>query len=397
MTATLPEFPMPRTHPLDPPPQYRVLGAEHPGFQVRTPRGDTAWVVTRHEDVRAVLTDRAFSSDPRTPGFPTYVTGDVPPPAGFFMQADPPDHGRLRRSVTREFLINQMEALRPAMRRILDRLVDDLTADGAESADLVRHFALPMAAMTICEILGVPFEDHVLFVSLTDTVLDRTTPPEEAVKAAVELMGYFDRLVTAKEAQPSEDMFGRMVTRSAEGGLNHEELVGMAALLLLAGYDTMAQMIGIGTVTLFEHPGQLDELKQDPTLLPGTVEELLRYLSINHAGLPRAATEDVVVGGQRIRAGDGVLVMLNAANRDESVFEHADTFDIHRENNGRHVAFGHGFHKCVGATLARVELTEVFGGLFERLPGLRPVKPIEELPFRHDMVLYGVRELPVAW
>ncbi|MFG2780051.1 cytochrome P450 [Streptomyces prunicolor] len=397
MTATLPEFPMPRTHPLDPPPQYRVLGAEHPVFQVRTPRGDTAWVVTRHEDVRAVLTDRAFSSDPRTPGFPTYVTGDVPPPAGFFMQADPPDHGRLRRSVTREFLINQMEALRPAMRRILDRLVDDLTADGAESADLVRHFALPMAAMTICEILGVPFEDHVLFVSLTDTVLDRTSPPEEAVKAAVELMGYFDRLVTAKEAQPSEDMFGRMVTRSAEGGLNHGELVGMAALLLLAGYDTMAQMIGIGTVTLFEHPGQLAELKQDPTLLPGAVEELLRYLSINHAGLPRAATEDVVVGGQQIRAGDGVLVMLNAANRDESVFEHADTFDIHRENNGRHVAFGHGFHKCVGATLARVELTEVFGGLFERLPGLRPVKPIEELPFRHDMVLYGVRELPVAW
>ncbi|WP_019071568.1 cytochrome P450 [Streptomyces hokutonensis] len=397
MTATLPEFPMPRTHPLDPPPQYRVLGAEHPVFQVRTPRGDTAWVVTRHEDVRAVLTDRAFSSDPRTPGFPTYVTGDVPPPAGFFMQADPPDHGRLRRSVTREFLINQMEALRPTMRRILDRLVDDLTADGAESADLVRHFALPMAAMTICEILGVPFEDHVLFVSLTDTVLDRTTPPEEAVKAAVELMGYFDRLVTAKEARPSEDMFGRMVTRSAEGGLNHEELVGMAALLLLAGYDTMAQMIGIGTVTLFEHPGQLAELKQDPTLLPGAVEELLRYLSINHAGLPRAATEDVVVGGQRIRAGDGVLVMLNAANRDESVFEHADTFDIHRENTGRHVAFGHGFHKCVGATLARVELTEVFGGLFERLPGLRPVKPIEELPFRHDMVLYGVRELPVTW
>lgn len=397
MTATLPEFPMPRTHPLDPPPQYRALSAERPVFQVRTPRGDTAWVITRHEDVRTVLTDRAFSSDPRTPGFPTYVTGDVPPPAGFFMQADPPDHGRLRRSVTREFLINQMEALRPTMRRILDGLVDGMTADGAESADLVRQFALPMAAMTICEILGVPFEDHVLFVSLTDTVLDRTTPPEEAVKAAVELMGYFDRLVTAKEAEPSEDLFGRMVTRSAEGGLNHEELVGMAALLLLAGYDTMAQMIGIGTVTLFEHPDQLAELKRDAGLLPRAVEEMLRYLSINHAGLPRAAVEDVVVGGRQIRAGDGVLVMLNAANRDESVFENADSFDIHRENNSSHVAFGHGFHKCVGATLARVELTEVFGGLFERLPGLRPLKPIEELPFRHDMVLYGVRELPVTW
>jgi cytochrome P450 len=397
MTATLPELPMPRTHPLDPPPRYRALAAERPVFQVRTPRGDTAWVVTRHEDVRAVLTHRGFSSDPRTPGFPTYVTGDVPPPPGFFMQADPPDHGRLRRSVTREFLINQMEALRPTMRRILDGLIDDMTADGAESADLVRQFALPMAAMTICEILGVPFADHELFVSLTDTVLDRTSTPEQAVQAAGELMGYFDRLVTTKEEQPSADLFGRLVTGSANGGLNHEELVGMAALLLLAGYDTMAQMIGLGTVTLFEHPDQLAELTADTALLPGAVEELLRYLSINHAGLPRAATEDVTVGGQQIRAGEGVVVMLNAANRDESVFENADAFDIHRENNGRHVAFGHGFHKCIGATLARVELTEVFGGLFARLPGLRPVQPIEELPFRHDMVLYGVRKLPVAW
>jgi cytochrome P450 len=366
-------------------------------FQVRTPRGDTAWVVTRHEDVRAVLTHRAFSSDPRTPGFPTYVTGDVPPPAGFFMQADPPEHGRLRRTVTREFLINQMEALRPTMRRILDDLVDRMSADGRREADLVREFALPMAAMTICEILGVPFEDHVLFVTLTDTVLDRTSTPEQAVQAATDLMGYFDRLVTAKEQQPTEDLFGRMVARSAEGGLNHEELVGMAALLLLAGYDTMAQMIGIGTVTLFEHPDQLGELKKDADLLPAAVEELLRYLSINHAGLPRAATEDVVVGGQQIRAGDGVLVMLNAANRDETMFENADTFDIHRVNTGKHLAFGHGFHKCVGATLARVELTEVFGGLFQRLPGLRPAKPLQELPFRHDMVLYGVRALPVTW
>jgi len=397
MTALLPEFPMPREYPLDPPPQYRALSAERSVFQVRTPRGDTAWVVTRHEDVRAVLTHRAFSSDPRTPGFPTYVTGDVPPPAGFFMQADPPEHGRLRRTVTREFLINQMEALRPTMRRILDDLVDRMSADGRREADLVREFALPMAAMTICEILGVPFEDHVLFVTLTDTVLDRTSTPEQAVQAATELMGYFDRLVTAKEQQPTDDLFGRMVARSAEGGLNHEELVGMAALLLLAGYDTMAQMIGIGTVTLFEHPDQLGELKKNADLLPAAVEELLRYLSINHAGLPRAATEDVVVGGQQIRAGDGVLVMLNAANRDETMFENADTFDIHRVNTGKHLAFGHGFHKCVGATLARVELTEVFGGLFQRLPGLRPAKPLQELPFRHDMVLYGVRALPVTW
>lgn len=395
--STLPGFPMPRAHPLDPPPGYRELSGERPLFQVRTPRGDAAWIVTRHQDARAVLTHHAFSSDPRTPGFPTYVTGDVPPPPGFFMQADEPDHGRLRRTVTREFLIRNMEALRPTMRRILDGLVDGLIAADRGSADLVREFALPMAAMTICEILGVPFEDHELFVSLTDTVLDRSSEPERAVAAAGELMGYFDRLVTAKRRRPADDMFGRMVSRAADGGgLDHGELVGMAALLLLAGYDTMAQMIGLGAVTLFEHPEQLAELKRSPDLLPGAVEELLRYLSINHAGLPRGVVEDVVVGGQPIRAGEGVLVMLNAANRDESVFEDPDRFDIHR-GGGAHLAFGHGFHKCVGATLARVELTEVFGGLFERLPGLRPLKSVDELPFRHDMVLYGVRELPVAW
>lgn len=397
-TAALPEFPLPRSHPLDPPPGYRELSADRPVFQVRTPRGDLAWVITRHEDVRTVLTHRGFSSDPRTPGFPTYVTGDVPPPPGFFMQADPPDHGRLRRTVTREFLVNQMEALRPVMRRILDELVDEMTADGAESADLVRQFALPMAAMTICEILGVPFEDHVLFVSLTDTVLDRSSTAEQAVQAATELMGYFDRLVAAKEAEPTQDLFGRMVARSAaEDGLRHDELVGMAALLLLAGYDTMAQMIGIGTVALFEHPDQLAALRAEPALVGGAVEEMLRYLSINHSGLPRAATEDVTVGGQLIRAGEGVLVMLNQANRDESVFPDADAFDIRRGSDSRHLAFGHGFHKCVGATLARVELTEVFAGLLDRLPGLRPLAPIGELPFRHDMVLYGVRRLPVAW
>lgn len=404
MTTALPEFPLPRAHPLDPPPGYRELSARRPVFQVRTPRGDTAWVITRHEDVRTVLTHHGFSSDPRTPGFPTYVTGDVPPPPGFFMQADPPDHGRLRRTVTREFLVNQMEALRPAMRRILDGLVDEMTAGGAHEADLVRQFALPMAAMTICEILGVPFEDHVLFVRLTDTVLDRGSTAEQSVQAATELMGYFDRLVSAKEAEPSQDLFGRMVAGSAAGGgaredaLRHEELVGMAALLLLAGYDTMAQMIGLGTVALFEHPDQLAALRDDPGLAAGAVEEMLRYLSINHAGLPRTATENVTVGGQLIRAGEGVLVMLNQANRDGGVFPDADTFDIRRDNSAaRHLAFGHGFHKCVGATLARVELTEVFTGLLARLPGLRPLSPVADLPFRHDMVLYGVRRLPVAW
>lgn len=396
--AEAPAFPMPRLHPLDPPPQYRILGSERPIFQVRTPRNELVWMVTRHEDARAVLTDPRFSSDPRTPGFPTYITGDVEPPPGFFLQLDPPDQTRLRRLVTREFMIGQMERLRPRMQRILGQLIDDMVRNGSPG-DLVRQLAFPMAATVICELLDVPYEDHEVFVSLTDTVLDRRSTAEQAEKAATELMAYFERLITAKEHEPrpGDDILSRLVAKAGNGKLSHIELVGLAALLLLSGYDTMAQMIGLGVLTLLEHPEQLAELKEDPSLIPQAVEELLRYLSINHAGLPRSATEDVHVGGQLIRAGEGVLVMLNAANRDDTVFDNPDVFDIHRKSSQGHLAFGYGFHKCIGLTLARVELSTVFAGLFERLPTLRLARSLEELPFRHDMVLYGVRELPVTW
>jgi cytochrome P450 len=395
MTTAAPDFPMARSHPLDPPPQYRSLRRDQPVVKVRTPRGP-AWLVTRHDDCAAVLTEPSFSSDPRTPGFPSYMSGDVPPPPGFFLQLDPPDQPRLRRLVTREFLAGRMAALRPRMQEILDELIGRMLARD-NSAELVADLAYPMAATVICELLDVPTQDQEIFVGLTDTVLDRSSPPAETTRAAEELMAYFDRMVTAKKRAPRDDLFGRLITHERAELLSHEELVGLAALLLLSGYDTMAQMIGLGVLTLLEHPDQLAELRADPTLMPGAVEEMLRYLSINHSGLPRAATKDVVIGGQRITAGDGVLVMLNAANRDESVFADPDVFDIHRPAVNRHIAFGHGFHKCIGLTLARIELSTVFTGLFDRIPGLRARKAIDELPFRHDMVLYGVRELPVEW
>lgn len=397
MTSVVPDFPMARTHPLDPPPQYRELGGEQPVFQVRTPRG-LAWLVTRHEDCTAVLTEPSFSSDPRTPGFPSYMTADVPPPPGFFLQLDPPDQSRLRRLVTREFLVGRMEALRPSMQRILDELIDELLGKGSP-ADLVADLAYPMAARVVCELLSVPFEDSEVFISLTDTVLDRSSTPEQTATAATELMAYFDRLMTAKEQAEivPDDLFGRLIAHQESGKLSHVELVGLAAMLLLGGYDTMAQMIGLGVLTLLRHPDQAELVRADPSLMAAAVEEMLRYLSINHAGLPRAATKDVVIGGQRIKAGDGVLVMLNVANRDAGVFDSPDTFDIRRPALNQHIAFGHGFHKCIGLTMARIELSTVFTGLFARIPGLRVAADLDELPFRHNMVLYGVRELPVQW
>lgn len=390
----VPTFPIPRRHPLDPPPRYREPCAEQPLFQVRTPRGDLAWMVTRHEDVRAVLTDPRFSSDPESPGFPSYGPGDTPIPPGFFLNQDPPDHTRLRRLVTREFLISRMEAKRVRMRGILDELLNELVRAG-DSADLVQQLAIPMAATVMCELLGVPYENHTIFVTLTGAILDRSTP-EQAAGAAQELMAYFDRIVTAREQRPADDLLGRLAVQARSGRLSHDESVGLAVLLLLSGYDTIAQMISLGTATLLEHPDQLDALKADPSLYPQAVEELLRYLSTN-PGLARAATEDLTLAGQEIRAGEGLLLMVNVANRDVAVFEEPDVFDIRRGNAHQHLAFGHGFHKCIGLTLARVELGTVFSGLFGRLPTLKLARPLKDLPFRDDMMLYGIRELPVTW
>lgn len=392
----LPPLPTTRTCPFDPPPEYRRLRVEQPITRVRTPRGDPAWLVTRHEDIRAVLTDRRFSSSPRSPGYPSYVTGDVPPPPGFFMQMDAPDHTRLRALVTREFMARHIESLRPKMQALVDQRVEALLKE-PQPVDLIRAFALPTASAVICELLGVPFEDAGFVQSRTDGVLDRSRTAKESETSAIELMGYFDQLVTTKEKAPGDDILGRLIAdKSRSEQVTHAELVGIAALLMLGGYDTMAQVIGLGTVTLLEHKDQLADFLREPALADALVEELVRYLTVNHAGLPRAATADVEVGGQLIREGEGLIVMLSSGNRDEQAFPNADAFDIRRDCR-HHVGFGHGLHRCIGATFARAELAIVFRTLFERIPSLRVAVPVQELPFRHEMVLYGLKQLPVAW
>jgi cytochrome P450 len=392
----LPDLPTKRTCPFDPPPEFRQFRAESPVVRVRTPRGDSAWLVTRYDDIRAVLTDRRFSSDPQLPGFPTYLTGDIAPPPGFFLLMDAPDHHRLRSLIVDEFKGSKLDALRPLMQRVVDRNLDKLVAL-APPVDLITSFALPVAAQIICEMLGVPYQDHGFVQSRTDTILDRSRSPAEQEQAVVELMGYFDRVVTAKEAAPEDDLIGRLICDPERySQVSHEEVVGLAALLLLSAYDTMAQVIGLGTVVMLQHPDQLATFLGDSSLAENFVDEMVRYLSVNHAGLPRVATDEVMVGGQLIRRGEGVVVMVNSGNRDESVYHDADRFDIHRRAKD-HVGFGHGLHKCIGAHFARAELVIVFRSLFQRLPTLALAAPVESLSFRHEMVLYGLKRLPVIW
>lgn len=389
-------FPMQRSCPLNLPPEYAHLRAEEPVSRVRLAYDDTEiWIVTRYKEACEVLSDPRFSSDFARPGFPHRMTVQPPIP-GTFIRLDPPDHTRLRMAVAGEFKPRRIEALRPAIQEIVDQLLDDMVRL-TPPVDLVEAFALPLPSMVICELLGVPYADRDFFHQRVKVIGFQHKSRQRHREVRQELEVYLEHLVALRGENPSDDLLGQLARRHQEvGDLSREEVVGIATLLLIAGYETLANMIGLGTVALLEHPEQLAELLEEPAGLRNAIEELLRYQTVIMYGLRRAAIEDVEVGGQLIRAGEGVIVLLDSANRDEAVFEEPDRFDIHRQVD-HHLAFGFGLHTCVGQMLARLELEIAWRALFARLPTLCLAVPFAEIPFRHDSFIYGVHRLPVTW
>jgi cytochrome P450 len=398
--TSLPSFPFSntRTDLFDPPTEQGHVTAEAPVIRVVLPTGQWAWLFSRHADVRELLRHPAFSADLSRPGFP--LLRPLPQlrerdRAGAFIRMDAPEHARYRRMLTPEFMIKSVQRLEPLIERTVDRFLDDMLAAGPP-ADLVEAFALPVPSLVICHVLGVPYDDHRFFQDRSRVLLGRDTPPERARAAADELRGYLGRLVTRKQREGADDLVGRLTTRMSEGELDHEEVVGMSLLLLVAGHETTANMIGLSTLVLLRHPEQFAALRADPALAPALVEELLRYLTIVQHGVARVAVEDVDIGGHLVRAGEGVIALLSAANRDESAFAGADRFDLGRGAQ-QHVAFGFGVHQCLGQPLARTELRIALTALAQRLPGLRLTVPADEVPVRDDSIIYGVWRLPVAW
>jgi len=391
---------MRRTCPFDPPPEYAKLRVEAPATKVRLHDGTPAWIVTRHAEARALLTDPRLSGDVRRPGFPIVLPGQeglrqqehVP-----FVKMDPPEHTRYRRMLIGEFTVARLNALRPRIQRVVDRLLDDL-ATASPPVDLVEAFALPVPSMVICELLGIPYADHEFFEERSRIAIRRGSTPEQIHRAFYDLMVYLDRLLKRKDRNPADDLLSRLVVeRERTGALSHDEILSVAMLLLTAGHETSANMISLGTLTLLRHPERIPLLQTDPTLLRGVVEELLRYLSIADTVPTRIALADIELDdGVRIRAGEGVVILIAAANHDERTFAHPETFDPERTTR-QHIAFGYGVHQCLGQNLVRVELEVVFRTLFARFPNLRVAVPVEDLPFRHDAELYGVWELPVEW
>ncbi|MQA97541.1 MAG: cytochrome P450 [Streptosporangiales bacterium] len=396
---TTPVYPMARTCPMSPPLEYAKLRERGPVSRARLPDGRPVWLVTGHAETRAVLADPRVSSDRTAPGYPSpfVVTRELVKQGGPSMVGqDPPEHGRTRRPTITEFSVKRVRELRPRIQEIVDEHISALLA-GPRPADLVPALSLPVPSLVICELLGVPYADRALFQSRTALMISNSTPPERRLAASQEILDYFDVLITAKETRGDDDVLGRVMARHrAEGTYDHRAAVQLARLLLIAGHETTANMISLGTVALLEHPEQRAELVADPELVPQAVEELLRFFTIADTVTIRTARADIEIGGVTIREGEGLVALGAAADHDPVVFADPGTLDIHRDAR-HHVAFGYGIHQCLGQNLARAELEIVFGTLFRRIPGLRLAAPVEELAFKTDAVVYGMHALPVTW
>jgi cytochrome P450 len=399
--ADIPEYPMTRGAgaPFDPPPALRELQATAPLIRVRLWDGSAPWLVTRHAEQRALLADQRISADPTNPHYPHQGAAQkarlVRPQT--FISMDDPEHARLRRMVTAAFAIKRVEALRPAIQRIVDGLIDGMLG-GTPPVDLVQAFALPVPSLVICALLGVPYADHEFFQANSRVLVNRTSTPEQVSAASQRVIDYLDRLVGEKLAHPGEDLLSELAGRVTSGEVSRSQVASMGRLLLIAGHETTANMIALGTLALLQHPDQLAELRatEDPKLIAGSVEELLRYLSIAHTGRRRVALEDIQIADQTIRAGEGLILANDIGNRDVSVFADPDRLDVHRDAR-QHQAFGFGVHQCLGQPLARVELQVVYGTLYRRVPTLRLGVDLEQIAFKHDGLVYGVYELPVTW
>ncbi|MFH8518905.1 cytochrome P450 [Streptomyces gelaticus] len=389
-------FPQNRTCPYHPPTEYREHRGQRPVSPAKLFDGRMVWLVTGHAEARSLLVDQRLSSDRENPAFP-FIAERLAASSlrrVELLGVDDPEHNAQRRMLIPSFTVKRTAALRPQIHKTVDRLLDAMAEQGPP-ADLVGAFALPVPSMVICALLGVPYEDHEFFEAQSRKLL-RGPAAADVEAAQEELDDYFRVLIEQKRAAPGEGLLDELIVKQLEtGGVDHDELVRLAQILLVAGHETTANMISLGTFTLLQHPGQLARMRESEGLTGSAVEELLRFLSIAD-GISRVAVEDIEVGGVTIRAGDGVILTTSVINRDETVYPSPDELDLGR-NARNHVAFGFGIHQCLGQNLARAELEIALPALFDRFPGLRLAIPAEEVPFKPGDTIQGLLELPVTW
>ncbi len=390
------KFPPPApVSPDDPSPEVFAQLKSCPVAPGELPDGSTAWLVGGYEQVRQVLTDPRFSRALAVaPG--RSLQGIELSSADSIIAMDPPEHTRLRKLVASAFTARRVEAMRPRVAAIVAELIGAFTA-GPQPTDLMTSFSLPLPVRVICELLGVPTADMDKFRAWSSTlVTDWEQDSGDILTALAELYEYFAGLIRIRRAQPADDLLTALIAARDSGDrLSEAELTNLACTILVAGYETTAHSISLSLLALLAHSDQLARLRADPELIPGAVEELVRYVRIGVLPLSRITTEDVQLGGVLIPAGEVVLPVIQAANRDPLKFSEPERFDISRVPS--HLGFGSGAHHCLGAQLARVELQEAMLGLVTRVPGLALAVPSADLRFKPGMAIYNLRGLPVTW
>jgi pentalenic acid synthase len=393
----VPVWPFTRADPLKPPPQFADLRVACPISEVELWDGSRSLLATRYDDIKQLLRDPRLSSDTARAGFPQSSATLAAARAGqrSFNRMDAPDHGPQRRMLTRDFSIGEIQALRPYLEGLVDDMVDRIL--GSEPpVDLVRELAQPVPSHVICRLLDLPPADSVFFQDRINAWMNLESSPDESKLAGAEVLDYLTAVVADRRETPGDDLISNLIrTHLSTGEVSQSSLVHALHLLLVGGFDTTANMIALGTILLLRHPDQLADLRDHPELMPGAVEEMLRYLSVAHHVAFRLALDDIDIKGTYIHAGTGVIAPLAAANYDPDAFPHPDTFDVRRDARD-HVAFGFGIHQCLGQHLARLELQIVFTALLARIPTLRLAIEPDRIRYKNAMI-YGVDELPIAW
>ncbi|WP_173033311.1 cytochrome P450 [Phytohabitans flavus] len=403
-STDLPAYPVRRVCPYHPAAGHAELREVGPMRRVRLYDGRTTWLVTGPAEGRALLADKRLSNRADFPDYPVMdeshkhmrATREMAAEeeggfAGALFGVDPPEHTRQRQMLIPKFTVRRVAEHRPAIQRIVDERLAAMLREPAP-ADFVSAFATPVPMMVVCEFLGIPFEDRQQFEGPAWGLFE----PEGADDSAAALTAYIERLVEAKAAAPGKGLIDDLVAGQLRTGeLTVSELAQFAQAILVAGTVTTSSIIGLGTLALLENPAQYAALRDNPDLVPGAVEELLRHISLVEQ-LARVATEDIEIAGEVIKAGDGLLVSFAAANLDPSVTDHPGELDVTRPPTN-HLAFSFGIHHCLGHNLARLELEIVFRALVERAPVLRSVMPTDQIPTTLAGDVTRLLCFPVIW
>lgn len=385
----------------DPYELYTRLRAESPVARARTPVGLPVWLITRYDDARQALNDPRLAKDAN--GFAQVLDRQPVPPEGravfaqelnrHMLSTDPPDHTRLRKLVSRAFTMRAIAGMRPRIEAIAAELADRMAA-GPAQVDLLDAFAYPLPMSVICDLLGVPDAERTAFRTWSSTLLSSDGAAADRTTAGAAMAEYLGALVAEKRIRPADDMLSEIVAVSEDTDrLSPDETVSMAFLLLVAGHETTVNLIGNGMLALLRRPDRLAELRADPDLTSGAVEEFLRFDGPVNLATFRHTTESVEIGGTTIPPGEVVLVALASANRDPHHYAAADDLDLHRDAG--HLGFGFGLHHCLGAPLARLEGEVAFRTLLGRFPDLALDCEPEELRWRASILMRGLVRLPV--